>query len=619
MASKTIDELLIKLGIDPSGVSTGAKKAEKELSGLGNSFNGLRSAAGAAVGFIGGAVTINAFKNLIKQSLELGESIAKLSSKFQTSIENTQKWAYAAQQSNTPVEALASSMRLLSVAMVETAKKGNSEVAQAFKSIGVSVKDANGNLKDTNVVFSEVITALSDMAPGAERTALAVKLLGRGAAELNPLLDQGSKGIKNLYDGASKMGQVLDTETIKALDATGDSIEAMQKAGANFVAVGVASLSGGFITITNEVSKLLGKLIRTREEILQFTLAQQQAAVELAEVSVKMTKENADRPGATLNDIKTYYQMLAQLNEAKAKVKTTASQLVRLVNGIPEQGATASGGSFAAPVTKEKKKADEDADYAANLDQKIRDIIEKDQEDQAKAVEESGKKQNKYLEDKYDKELKLAEEAKEKEKALLEEREAAYQTLGDAVENVFQTIFDQTKNGAEKWAAVITSIISDVISSLGQYASSSGSGDNNSIGGIIGAIASLFQTAADGGPITGGSGTRDDVPVLAMGGEYMVKKAAVRHYGGGVLEAINRMAFPKAAFAGIPAFDVSRPSGGSFASGGLVTSGGRGGVKIVNLVDSSVMRQYLNSPEGRDAIVNVVAGSNYEINLRSRK
>jgi TP901 family phage tail tape measure protein len=48
---------------------------------------------------------------------------------------------------------------------------------------------------------------------------------------------------------------------------------------------------------------------------------------------------------------------------------------------------------------------------------------------------------------------------------------------------------------------------------------------------------------ADGGPVTGGSGTQDDVPILAMGGEFMVRKGpAQKHHQ--LLEAINEDRVP---------------------------------------------------------------------------
>lgn len=50
---------------------------------------------------------------------------------------------------------------------------------------------------------------------------------------------------------------------------------------------------------------------------------------------------------------------------------------------------------------------------------------------------------------------------------------------------------------------------------------------------------------AEGGPVIGGSGTKDDVPILAMGGEYMIKAKVVRKPGvRQLLELLNNEKLP---------------------------------------------------------------------------
>ncbi len=57
-------------------------------------------------------------------------------------------------------------------------------------------------------------------------------------------------------------------------------------------------------------------------------------------------------------------------------------------------------------------------------------------------------------------------------------------------------------------------------------------------GGAKSGIASMLGFAS-GGKVTGGSGSKDDVPAMLMGGEYVVNKKAVSKYGPKFLEAIN--------------------------------------------------------------------------------
>ena len=80
----------------------------------------------------------------------------------------------------------------------------------------------------------------------------------------------------------------------------------------------------------------------------------------------------------------------------------------------------------------------------------------------------------------------------------------------------------------------------------------SSSSETEATSGVLGTIFSAVGEAS-GGPIIGGSGTKDDVPILAMGGEYMINKKAVSMYGLEFMEAVNKGQYVQ-----------------KFASGGLI-------------------------------------------------
>ena len=81
----------------------------------------------------------------------------------------------------------------------------------------------------------------------------------------------------------------------------------------------------------------------------------------------------------------------------------------------------------------------------------------------------------------------------------------------------------------------------------------------NIAGSLSGIVSTAFSgfgggaTRQAGGRIYGGSGTKDDVPAMLMGGEYVVKKSAVSKYGQGFMDSINQGSLP------------------AYAEGGLVT------------------------------------------------
>jgi len=74
-----------------------------------------------------------------------------------------------------------------------------------------------------------------------------------------------------------------------------------------------------------------------------------------------------------------------------------------------------------------------------------------------------------------------------------------------------------------------------------------------------------------GGPVTKGSGRKDDVPAMLTRGEYVIPEPSVEYYGGPtVMEKIRRRIFPKDMFRGFGFFPVTTPQI-AFAGGGLVT------------------------------------------------
>ena len=72
----------------------------------------------------------------------------------------------------------------------------------------------------------------------------------------------------------------------------------------------------------------------------------------------------------------------------------------------------------------------------------------------------------------------------------------------------------------------------------GEGSGGEGSGGGGILKKIFGSIGSFFGFA-DGGKVRGGSGSRDDVPAMLMGGEFVMNKKAVQRYGSGFMEAIN--------------------------------------------------------------------------------
>ena len=97
-------------------------------------------------------------------------------------------------------------------------------------------------------------------------------------------------------------------------------------------------------------------------------------------------------------------------------------------------------------------------------------------------------------------------------------------------------------------------------------------GGSNTYGG-----ATTAPPYAEGGRVTGGSGSKDDVPAMLMGGEYVIKKNAVKKYGPNFMDRVNNGSLPKFASGGLVDPDKLPTQTGD---GGYFIPGLRGNGKI---------------------------------------
>lgn len=167
--------------------------------------------AGASV-FAGFAVAQLAAVMSIK---DVADETGKLSQRLGISTEKLSEMRYMMQLSNVSLGEMTSGMNHLANKM-QDALAGDRQAASVFKSMSVSLRDANGQVKSLDTVFAEVSDRVSRYADGANKTALANDVFGRGIGErLIPMLNNGSAGLRGLSEEARKLSAVFDEDLIR--------------------------------------------------------------------------------------------------------------------------------------------------------------------------------------------------------------------------------------------------------------------------------------------------------------------------------------------------------------------------------------------------------------------
>ena len=229
--------------------------SSKEMGNLGDVVNGLTSKLGIqlpdsmkssmnamgsldaqslalAGGFAAVAAAIvkveKAMISMTKESAAFADNIITLSMQTGQSTQQLQEFAYASELIDVSVDTLQGSLTKLTNNMQDT-MNGTGNAKASFEALGVSVTNADGSMRSANDVFYETIDALGQVKNETERDAMSMDIFGRSAQDLNPLIIQGSKTLKEYADEAHNVGYVLDDEALSALGAVDDAYQRLQK------------------------------------------------------------------------------------------------------------------------------------------------------------------------------------------------------------------------------------------------------------------------------------------------------------------------------------------------------------------------------------------------------
>lgn len=169
------------------------------------------------------------------------------------------------------------------------------DAASAFKTLGVAVDDGNGNLRDSQAVFDEVIDRLGSVQNETERDALAMQIFGKSAQELNPLIKAGSAELARLSQEAHDVGAVMSEEDVAGLEAFGDTVASI-KAGVKGM---LGTLATQFLPIFKTLAAALQNLFKSesfKKGIQEISKAIQGFVAVAVDVITKLA--NGDLQGA---------------------------------------------------------------------------------------------------------------------------------------------------------------------------------------------------------------------------------------------------------------------------------------------------------------------------------
>lgn len=160
----------------------------------------LSAAAAAALGAMAG---------LASSAASTADDWLTMAQQTGLSTDAIQRFNYASDQIDVPLDTIVSSVNKM--------KSHLDGSADAFRAIGVEVRNQNGSFRDIEDIFNDTVRALGNIENETQRDTAAMKIFGRSANELAGLIDDGGAAMRQLGNEADSLGLIVSDEDLEKL------------------------------------------------------------------------------------------------------------------------------------------------------------------------------------------------------------------------------------------------------------------------------------------------------------------------------------------------------------------------------------------------------------------
>ena len=280
-------ELFAVLTLQKDDYNKGLDETEKKSNTWGDKIkNIMQSKAVSAFMLVAKAVVDVGKKlnQLMQQSLQYADQMGDLAAKYGTNSEAISEMAYVATQAGSDVNTLANAMSMLYM----RAKQDG----EAFQSLGVSVKDANGNFKSMDDLFWETVYAMNDLDSEGEKSAYMFDLFGRSASNIGEILRKDSSELEEMRKRAHDLGIVVNQTTADFAGSWFDKLDELKLQGQSVLASLAAGAPDAEEKLQSFFDNIMTMLERYVPTFVNFALRLViQVAIALVRISPSLIRE----------------------------------------------------------------------------------------------------------------------------------------------------------------------------------------------------------------------------------------------------------------------------------------------------------------------------------------
>lgn len=203
----------VDLGELNKGFSEAADKAKEGAEKITESFNGIGETVEHLQGvFLGlGTAILSGFglKEVIDNVSQTTLELDKMSHMLGMSVAETRDLDDVLKIAGTSLDEYAGLVRQVTMHINQN--------EQAYKDAGVTIRDQNGNLLATDQIIQNIVTRLGDFKEGQDRNTEAMRLAGRGYAELIALQRADLVDKEEVAKGNRELAEVMGEVSVEAI------------------------------------------------------------------------------------------------------------------------------------------------------------------------------------------------------------------------------------------------------------------------------------------------------------------------------------------------------------------------------------------------------------------
>lgn len=219
MAKGVIGNLRVNMGLDSAQFQAGMKQAQGSADRFAKALKTTMVAAAAAVSAAMAAVSV-----AVKRTIASANNLGDVADRLGVNVERLQELRYAAERGGMGVQNFDVALRRF-IRRAAEAAKGTGAAKNAFKELGVALRDTNGRLKPSEVLLHDVADAMQKVPNSADKLRLAFQMFDTDGAAMVNVLANGSDGMKEMAAEAQRLGLVLSEDTVRSAQAITDNFE----------------------------------------------------------------------------------------------------------------------------------------------------------------------------------------------------------------------------------------------------------------------------------------------------------------------------------------------------------------------------------------------------------